>query len=68
MIIEKTYCDFCKKDKENIKRIYVFKGRKCDAAGQMEDDDYPKDLCPNCMAKIISAMQHGAKLTEILPE
>lgn len=68
MIIEKIYCDFCKKEKENIKRIYVLKGRKCDAAGQMEDDDYIKDLCPGCMAKIINLMQRGAKITEILPE
>jgi hypothetical protein len=68
MIVQKVYCDYCGKEKSDIRRIYILKGRKCDAAGDMEDDDYYKDLCPNCMAKILNSIGRGANIKKILPE
>lgn len=55
IVIQHKICDLCnKKDIEGIQSLVVDYGRYCDGAGDMDDKTLYTDLCPACMASIIT--------------
>ena len=46
-----TVCDKC--SKPSTKSFFIFKERKADAAGGMEDWNYTFDLCADCCALVL---------------
>lgn len=51
MKIEQVVCDRCKKS--NAKTFRVFKDRKADGAGSMENWYYTFDLCSGCCGELL---------------
>lgn len=64
MRVERTECDreTCKTG-STAKHFHIFKERKADAAGGMENWDYVFDLCPKCTADLLQRV-----LKDVMPE
>ncbi len=56
MRVEKTICDRKGCGKDDAVTFHLFKERRADGAGSMEDWDYQFDLCSNCSRVLLTAI------------
>lgn len=56
MKITRTLCDRTSCKNENAEPFYLFKERKADGAGGMEDWNFMFDLCPHCTKVLLAAV------------
>ena len=56
MKITRTLCDRNGCKNENAEPFYLFKERKADGAGGMEDWSFVFDLCPHCTNVLLTAV------------